>query len=126
MKWFKSKRRPTISREEALKSVPVKNPHVEESRLESGDLLLVYPHQARPFFAALSERMGASQNRVFEKKLQLDALGTQVWDLIDGRRPVDRMIRDFAAAHQLHPREAEVSVTQFLRSLGKRGLIGLQ
>lgn len=60
------------------------------------------------------------------KKLQLDALGTEVWDLIDGRRSVRKIIQRFAETHRLHPREAEVSVTRFLRELGKRGLIGLQ
>jgi len=32
----------------------------------------------------------------------------------------------FAATHQLEIREAEVSLTQFIRELGRRGLIGMR
>jgi hypothetical protein len=36
------------------------------------------------------------------------------------------MIQTFAETHRLENREAEVSVTQFIRELGKRGLLGLR
>jgi hypothetical protein len=58
-------------------------------------------------------------------KLQLDALGTAVWDMIDGERSLRRIVAAFAAAHQLEAREAEIAVTQFVRELGRRGLVGL-
>ena len=76
--------------------------------------------------AALMRRIGGAQGRPVERKLELDALGTQVWDLVNGRRSVRRLVREFAAAHKLPSREAEVAVTQFLRELGRRGLIGLK
>lgn len=127
MKWFKSTRKPPlITREEALRHVPVKNPAVRETRLESGEIQLTYPQQLRPFMAALMRRIGGAQTRPIERKLQLDALGTQVWDLVNGQRSVERLIRSFADAHQIHAREAEVAVTQFLRQLGRRGLIALR
>jgi len=53
-------------------------------------------------------------------------LGTEVWELLDGGTRVRDVIRQFAARHSLHQREAELSVTRFLRELGKRGLIGLR
>lgn len=127
MKWFKSTRKPPlITREEALRHVPVKNPAVRETRLESGEIQLTYPQQLRPFMAALMRRIGGAQTRPIERKLQLDALGTQVWDLVNGQRSVERLIGSFADAHQIHAREAEVAVTQFLRQLGRRGLIALR
>ena len=60
------------------------------------------------------------------KKIELDELGTEVWDLLDGRRSVRHLIKSFAGTHQLEPREAEVSVTQFIRELGRRGLGSIQ
>ena len=127
MKLFKSKRRaPAISREDALARVPVRNPAVRESRLASGVVQLTYPQQLRPFMAALMRRIGGVQDRPMERKLELDTLGTQVWDLVNGRRSVSGLVHAFAASHQLPSREAEVAVTQFLRELGKRGLIGLK
>jgi len=52
-------------------------------------------------------------------------VGTSVWDLVDGKRSVRMIIQIFAKAHRLENREAEVSVTSFIRQLGQRGLLGL-
>ena len=124
MKAFKKK--PLISRAEALESKPVKNSDIQENHLETGEVLLTYPMRVRPWAAALTRRFTGSAGLVQEKKLQLDKLGTAVWGLIDGERSVKQLIKRFSDQHQLHRREAEVAVTQFLRELGKRGLIGLK
>ena len=94
--------------------------------MDTGDVLLAYPIKVRPWASAVVRRLGMPSSHTREKKLQLDALGTGVWELIDGIRSVRQVIREFSERHQLHPREAEVAVTQFLRELGKRGLIGLK
>ena len=60
------------------------------------------------------------------KKLQLDKLGSEVWGLIDGHHTVHQIVRLFAQSHRLQLREAEISVSQYIRELGKRGLIGLR
>ena len=109
-----------------MQCTPVKIPQVRESRLDSGDVLLMYSATVRPWFSNLVKRFGGTDSGAVAKKLQLDTLGTEVWDLIDSRRTVGKIIQRFAETHRLHPREAEVSVTRFLRELGKRGLIGLQ
>ena len=126
MRVFKKKPKgPTISRAEALNRIPVKNIQITEERLETGEVLIGYPVTIRPFFASLAKRFGGSENQVQIKKLQLDTLGSSVWDLLDGKRSVRQLIQIFAETHQLQPREAEVAVTQFIRELGRRGLIGL-
>ncbi|NIS59196.1 MAG: PqqD family peptide modification chaperone [Proteobacteria bacterium] len=115
-----------VTRAAALKSTPVKNAEVKEERLETGEVLLTYPVTIRPWIASLTRRFGGSVDTVQSRKLQLDQLGTAVWDLMDGRRSVRRVIQGFAGKYQLHIKEAEVAVTRFLRALGKRGLIGLK
>lgn len=114
------------SREDALECTPVKNDRVEEYRLENGDLQLSYPVTTRPWLAGFVRRMGRKSEGTYLKKLQLDALGTEVWELLDGGSRVRDVIRQFAARHRLQKREAELAVTRFLRELGKRGLIGLR
>jgi hypothetical protein len=114
------------SREDALECTPVKNDQVEEYRLENGDLQLSYPVTTRPWLAGFVRRMGRKSEGTYLKKLQLDALGTEVWELLDGGSRVRDVIRQFAARHRLQKREAELAVTRFLRELGKRGLIGLR
>jgi hypothetical protein len=117
---------PTISRAEALDRIPVKNRQVTENRLENGEVLIHYPVTMRPFFAGLAKRFGGQEAQIQEKKLQLDELGTLVWNLMDGERSVRQVVKMFAETHQLETREAEVSVTQFIRELGRRGLIGMR
>jgi hypothetical protein len=115
-----------MTRQEALAYKPVKSSQVTETRLETGEVVLEYPLAVRPLVAAVARRLGKSQEDLIQiKKLQLDVLGTSVWDFVDGKRSVRRMIQIFAETHRLEKKEAEVSVTQFIRELGKRGLLGL-
>ena len=126
MRVFKKKhKKPQISRAEALQCTPVISAQIIEDRLESGEVIIRYPVTIRPFFATWVKRFGGPDNYVQTKKLQLDKLGSSVWDLIDGKRSVRQLIQLFADTHQLQFREAEVAVTQFIRELGRRGLIGL-
>ena len=126
MKPYKNKNKEERpKRSEALECIPIKNDKVEESRLDNGELLLIYPITIRPWLAGFFRRLGGKSERTIDKKLQLDALGTEVWELMDGHTPVYGIIKRFASIHQLPRREAEVAITRFLRDLGKRGLIGL-
>jgi hypothetical protein len=122
----KQKRNPHLSRAQALDCKPVKNIHVKATRLDTGEILLTYAAAMRPWLAGLIRRFGGPSDRSFTKKLQLDELGTQMWDLIDGSTTVQSLIQRFAEDYQLHLKEAEVSVSRFLRELGRRGIIGLR
>ena len=127
MKLFKKQTpKASISRAEALDRIPVKNVQISEERLDSGEVIIHYPVTIRSFFTGLVKRFGGPEVQIQTKKLQLDALGTAVWDRVDGNCSVRQLIKLFAEAHQLELREAEVSVSQFLRELGRRGLIGMR
>ena len=126
MKAFEKKKpdvRPT--RSESLACIPQKTPQVAEKILEDGNVLLDYTITVRPWFAGFLRRFGTVSDGRIKKQLQLDELGTQVWQMVDSRKSVRDLIQQFARTHQLPEREAEVAVTRFLRELGKRGLIGL-
>ena len=114
-----------LSRTEALEYTPVKSREISQIRLESGEVIIEYPLIVRPWITAVAKRLGGPQHQKQTKKLQLDAMGTSVWDLVDGQRSVRMIIQIFAKAHRLENREAEVSVTSFIRQLGQRGLLGL-
>jgi len=127
MRVFKKKPKgPPISRAVALDHIPVKNVQITEDRLETGVIVISYPVTIRSFFSGLLKRFGAPQNRIQMKKLELDELGTSVWDLMDGKSSVRQLVKIFGQTHKLEPREAEVSVTLFIRELGRRGLIGMR
>jgi hypothetical protein len=114
-----------LSRTDALCCIPVRNPLVMETRLDSGEMLLSYPVTIRPWFAGFLQRMKKKSELRRIRKLQLDILGSGVWDLVDGKSTVMEIIDSFAGLHQLYHKEAEVSVIQFLRELGRRGFIGM-
>ena len=127
MKVFRKK--PTdaeITRSEAVNCIPVKNLQAQETRGESGLVLLSYPVEIRPWIAGWIRRFGGVMEDARLKKLQLDELGTAVWNLLDGGRTVGQVIEAFTVMQRLHPKEASVAVTLFLRELGKRGLIGMR
>ncbi len=126
MRLFKRKPAPELSRTTALHYKPVKSNDITEVRLETGEVLIEYPLTLRPLAAAIARRLGAAPTSRQTKKLQLDVLGTSVWDLLDGQRSVSQVIELFARAHRLENREAEVSVTRFIKELGRRGLLGLR
>jgi hypothetical protein len=126
MKVFRKKSRGAqITRLEAMNCIPVKNLRVKETRGEAGRLILSYPVEMKPWIAGWIRRFGGMDG-ARTKKLQLDGLGMAVWDMLDGKLSVGQVIQGFAAGQRLHPREAEVAVTAFLRELGKRGLIGMR
>ena len=127
MKVFRKKRNNIqVDRTAAFKFTPVKNIQITEERLESGEIIIRYPITMRPWIASLAKRFGGPHDRIQTKPLQLDKLGTEVWELIDGNRSVGRIIEVFAETHRLQNREAEVAVSQFIRQLGQLGLIGMR
>jgi hypothetical protein len=127
MKHFKSRRpHPALNRTEALNFRPAKNRHITEERIGDNEVVIAYPMTVKPWVSALLQRFGGRSEPVRTKKLQLDELGTSVWDMVDGQRSVREIVAVFAATHRLERKEAEVSVTHFLRMLGQRGLIGMR
>jgi hypothetical protein len=114
-----------LTRESSLNLTPIRNKHIREERLPGDLILLRYPVTVRPWIANVL-RLAGRGVEIRHRKLQLDGLGTEVWNLLDGVRSVRRIIGIFAESHRLPQREAEIAVTQFLRQLGRRGIIGFQ
>jgi hypothetical protein len=130
MSWFdrfkKSPPRPSpLTRGRALNCVPRKNTLVREERRSDGLIRLIYPMSSRPLITAMARKLGRSPTTTF-KKLDLDEMGTFVWEQIDGVRPVRGLVLEFVSRYGVHSREAEVAMSSFLRDLGRRGLIGLE
>ena len=122
-KFGKTDAPPSLSREQALACVPRKNHLVREEPLAGGLVRLTYPLSWKPWFGGLAKRLGAWDSSPRDKRLDLDVMGTAAWKLLDGKRDARTIIDLFAAKFDLQPREAEVSMTAFLKELGKRGLV---
>lgn len=128
MKFFRSNKTEaaTLSRNEALACIPQIVPAVSWQTQTSGDILIEYPLPVKPLLKAIFTRFNRESTEKLTRKLQLDALGSQVWLLIDGSTSVGEIIRTFARSSNITNQEAEQSVTAFIRQLGNRGLIILR
>ena len=115
-----------FKKNDALLCIPEKNTTVKENFLDSGDLILTYQAMYKPFFLRIKKMVGQNPKKTFTRKIQLDGLGVDVWSLLDGEKNVRTIIKEFAVRHTLNYKEAEISVTLFLRSLGEKGLIGIK
>jgi hypothetical protein len=116
----------TLTRTESLACIPEKSSAVEWSQQDNGEITIEYPLHLKPFFISLSKRFNKGVEQKLSKKLQLDAIGSRVWLLIDGTTDVKTIIKKMAPSTGLSLQEAEISVTTFLRELGRRGLILLK
>lgn len=114
------------TREESLAYCPVRNRDVREEPQPGGVIRLVYPSALKPWFGELAQRFGKWDGRPMTKKLELDEMGALAWSLIDGGNTVRDIAQAFVKQYGLHPKEAELSVTAFLKELGSRGIIGLK
>ena len=59
-----------------------------------------------------------------ERKITLDELGTEVWMLCDGKNTVGQMIEALSEKYQLNRKEAEVSLLNYLKTLGQKRFVG--
>lgn len=116
----RKKRVKGLSRQEALAALPVRNDGLTTEPTADGELMVTVPRR--------SDWVGKVLALVFavpkERKVVLDRVGAEIWGLCDGRHSVEGIITALAQKHNLNRKEAEVSLTAYLRQLGRRGLVG--
>ena len=117
----KRKKLARLNRQESLSARPVLNRLVKVERAEDGQIILQIP---RPDTATVRWI-----SRTFHlppyKRVALDELGTFVIEHCDGQQTVRDIVDKFAKRFRLNRREAEVSMSTFLRDLARRAIIGL-
>lgn len=106
--------------------VPVRNTEVKEAAMNDGLLRLSYPLAVKPWFGRLAEKVGMWDKRPMIKEVELDEMGTFVWERIDGEHSVRNIAEAFVKEYGVQTREAELSVTAFIKTIGQRGIIGLR
>jgi hypothetical protein len=104
-----------------LSSKPVRLSEGEPREVAENQFHLVVP--LRPTRVA---RFFLRVSQTTTKTFELDSLGVFVWEQCDGKTPVRQVIRRLGKRYNLNDREAEVATVQFLYTLAKKGLIGMQ
>ena len=116
------KRQPKLTREQSLASVPVRNAAIREECREDGTLLLRVPIRRTGVWKALGRVLNVPEA---DRRVELDELGTFVWELCDGKTDVRAIIERFSRRFKLNRKEAEVSMVAYLRTLARRRLVGI-
>jgi len=104
-----------------LRAVPHRNRAMEVSPGPRGTMVSVPVRRPSWLVPPISWILPFSSHR----RVELDDLGLEVLNLCNGRNTVESVIEKFAADHKLSFREAQLSVTQFLRLLTERGLVAV-
>jgi len=117
------KKQEPLSREQSLDAVVVASSAITVREREGGCITLGIPYKSTPVIAWLSRRFGVSGEG--ERPLELDEIGSFVWRMFDGRTTVREMIERLSDAYKLNRKDAEVSLTAFIRSLVKKRLVVL-
>ncbi|MDD3441344.1 MAG: PqqD family protein [Lentisphaerae bacterium] len=87
-----------------------------------GTLTLAVPTRKPSFFRGLVSWLV----RVPKERLTvLDPMGAIIWKACDGRRSVEAIVVKFGAFHHLSFHESRVSVTSYVTSLLRRGVLAV-
>ena len=121
-RYIPRKNRPQLTREQALAVRPLVNPLLVSKRNEKDEVVLEIPIR--------QDRVGKVLGRFFgtpkRKELVLDEVGSTVWGLCDGEHTVGFIVGEMCRKYKLNKREAETSVTMYLKMLAERNLVGLK
>ncbi|MFO8080548.1 MAG: PqqD family protein [Armatimonadota bacterium] len=109
-----------LSRDKAFEARPVRNPSLKWRINEEGVVEVIVPRRKDMFGRVLGFLFFVPENR----PITLDEVGSAVWHLCDGEHTVDGIVRALSKDYKLQRREVEVSLTEYLRTLGKKGMVG--
>lgn len=103
-----------------LDTIPVHAPHVWTEKADDGCLMLVYRRFPKKWLSRLFSRWYSP-----EIHIPLELYGSEVWQLIDGQRTAEEVIREVAL---LHPDEENFPqrLAMYISRLHRDGFILLQ
>jgi hypothetical protein len=111
---------PKISREAMFGSKPTRNDLLEWEKTEDGEASITMKRGDNWKVRILSKIFWIPKQRT----LILDQIGTQVWEMCDGRTTVEAMIRRLSRNHKINEKEAEISLLAYLKKLAQKRLVG--
>jgi hypothetical protein len=111
-----------MTREDALSAKPKRLVDASPREESNGGATLTIPlPQLRARWASWLLRVPHGATKTFE----LDAIGLFVWQSCDGQTSVRHIVQNLARRYNLNLREAEVPTVQFLQTLMRKGLVGI-
>jgi hypothetical protein len=114
------RRRPRLTPEQVLGSRPLRNEQLRTEELEDGGIR-IYALRRESWWVRLLAIVFPIPR---ERRVELDSVGRQVWELCNGEHTLREMVEAFRKRHKLTRMEAEWSLRNYLKDLGRRGLVG--
>lgn len=115
-------KREKIPRSRALASRPIINPSLQWTRADDGEVVITLPRRTEWWAKLLSILFVVPK----QKDIALDEIGSTVWDMMDGTHTVGEIAESLARKYGLRPREAEVALFEYLKTLARRRIIALE
>ena len=103
-----------------LNSRPARNELLEWEKTDSGEARITVVRQETWKVRMLSKLFYVPR----ERKITLDEVGSEVWQMCDGRTTVAQMIDALREKYKLDRKEAEVSLLSYLKTLGQKRFVG--
>ncbi len=111
---------PPADREAVFRLRPVRNSAITWTTNDTGEAILSVPRR--------QDRVGKIVGAWFKvpntRGVELDEVGTFVWNLCDGDNTVESIVKKTSHQYRMNRREVEVSVTTFLQMLAERRFVG--
>lgn len=115
-------RPPDVDRGMVMTLRPGRNSVLTWETRESGETILTVPENEQ--VGAITRWMAKRLKVPTERKVELDEVGSFVWELCDGNNTIESIVQKTSKHYKMSRREAEVSVTMFLQMLHERNFIG--
>ena len=109
-----------LSRAAMLASRPTRNDSLRWEPNDAGEVQVFIERQETWRVRLLSKVFYIPK----ERKITLDEVGSEVWQMCNGRNSVGQMIELLSDKYQLNRKEAEVSLLQYLKTLGQKRFVG--
>ena len=103
-----------------LASRPTRNESLSWENNDNGEVQVAIKRQETWKVRLLSKFFYIPRQR----KITLDEVGSEVWQMCNGRNSVGKMIELLSEKYQLNRKEAEVSLLQYLKTLGQKRFVG--
>lgn len=111
---------PAFTRDDAFAAKPIATPTIERTAHDNGGALIAIAMRPSGYQKWLLRIPDGAK-----RKIELDAVGVEVYDQCDGCTSVRQIARRFAKQHQVDQREAETAVANFIQMMVRKGLVSI-
>ena len=112
---------PAIAHNDAMQVRPIRNPALKWELNDEGKVVVILPRRSDLKGKLLAFAFPIPQSR----PVVLDEVGTFVWQRCDGEHSVSQLVGGLCKEYKLNPREVQVSLIEYMRMLGRRGMIAV-